>query len=274
MTRKENILRAIRFEKPDYIPMIFAINSACWHHDDQEGLKDLIESHKFLFPDYQRPEGKVEPDYGVTARKDVPYTDSWGCVWETTDDGIVGSVHQHPLASWDDFASYQAPDPNETNGTNPIDWDKIKVNTLRARENGELIGGGLPHGHTFLRLQDIRGYENLLFDMFDEEPNLPKLIGMVEEFNYQYVMKWLELKPDIMSYPEDLGMQVGPMISPDYLRKYIKPVYKRVMQPARDQGCIVHMHSDGDIRDLVDEDRKSTRLNSSHIPLSRMPSSA
>ena len=34
----------------------------------------------------------------------------------------------------------------------------------------------------------------------------------------------------------------------------------------------------GDIRSLVvlksEEDRKSTRLNSSHIPLSRMPSSA
>ena len=29
-----------------------------------------------------------------------------------------------------------------------------------------------------------------------------------------------------------------------------------------------------EIIDLVDRDRKSTRLNSSHIPLSRMPSSA
>jgi uroporphyrinogen-III decarboxylase len=56
-----------------------------------------------------------------------------------------------------------------------------------------------------------------------------------------------------MTYPEDLGMQVGPMLSPDHFRKYIKPVYQKLMKPAREQGCIVHMHSDGDIRALVDD---------------------
>jgi uroporphyrinogen decarboxylase len=53
--------------------------------------------------------------------------------------------------------------------------------------------------------------------------------------------------------PEDLGMQVGPMLSPEHLRKYIKPSYERLMKPARNAGCIIHMHSDGDIRDLVDD---------------------
>ncbi|HHH76028.1 MAG TPA: hypothetical protein ENL03_03270, partial [Phycisphaerae bacterium] len=102
-------------------------------------------------------------------------------------------------------------------------------------------------------MQDIRGYENLLFDMVDEEPNLTKLIEMVENFNFQFVSKWMKLAPDMMSYPEDLGMQVGPMLSPEFFRKYIKPVYQKIMKPARDKGCIVHMHSDGDIRTLVDD---------------------
>jgi uroporphyrinogen decarboxylase len=56
-----------------------------------------------------------------------------------------------------------------------------------------------------------------------------------------------------MGYAEDLGMQVGPMLSPEHLRKYIKPSYQRLMAPAREAGCIVHMHSDGDIRTLVDD---------------------
>ncbi|MCH5376722.1 MAG: hypothetical protein JJ992_22380, partial [Planctomycetes bacterium] len=64
---------------------------------------------------------------------------------------------------------------------------------------------------------------------------------------------WLELEPDLVSYPEDLGMQSGPMVSPDAFRKYIKPVYQRLMRPARERGSIVHMHSDGDIRTLVDD---------------------
>ena len=250
MTKRDNILRAIRFERPDYIPMIFQINDACWHHYDQEILQDLMEEHPFLFLDFKRQK-RVSPHYILNALKDKPYTDTWGCIWKTTDDGITGTVHGHPLSDWTNFDSYQPPDANITDGTYPINWKDIKTNAALKKDNGEFICGGLPHGHTFLRLQDIRGFENLIFDMHDEEPKLKQLIRMVEDFNLQYITKWIELEPDMVSYPEDLGMQVGPMISPKYFRKYIKPVYRRLMQPARDAGCIVHMHSDGDIRTLV-----------------------
>jgi len=253
MNHRENVLRAIRFETPERIPMAFCINAACWHHYDQTALQDLMAAHPLLFPAYQRPSGEVKPDYAVNARSHEPYTDFWSCVWQTTDDGITGSVHTHPLADWAAFDNFTAPNPNETDGTYPINWPSIRATVERQKEQGELIYGGLPHGHTFLRLQDLRGYEHLLFDMLDQEPNLAKLIAMIADFNYAQVTKWLDLKPDIMSYPEDLGMQNGPMLSPDCFRAYIKPVYQRIMKPARDRSCIVHMHSDGDIRALADD---------------------
>ncbi len=252
MTRCENILRAVRFEKPDYIPMIFATSGACWQNYDQNALQDLMEAHPFLFPRFRRQE-TVKPGFGFNACKDKPYTDPWGCVWTTSEDGIIGSVHGHPLSDWQTFSAYTPPDPEKTDGTYPIDWKKTKERVQRQREKGDFVSGGLPHGHTFLRLQDIRGYENLMFDMVDEEPRLLSLIEMVEEFNYNLVLKWMELEPDMMSYPEDLGMQVGPMLSPNDFRKFIKPVYRKLMEPARAAGCIVHMHSDGDIRLLADD---------------------
>ena len=79
------------------------------------------------------------------------------------------------------------PDPETTDGTYPIDWQQaFSESVMDKKAKGELVVGGLPHGHTFLRLQDIRGYENLIFDMADEEPRLRRLIDMVEEFNYRY----------------------------------------------------------------------------------------
>ena len=252
MSKRDNILKSVRFEYPDYIPMSFHINAACWHHYDQNTLQDLMEAHTFLFPHYHRQE-VVRPSYGLNQRKAEPYIDPWGCGWETTDDGITGTVLHHPLDNWSKLEGYTPPDPGKTDGTFPIDWRHIRTQVKQHKLAGRLVVGGLPHGHTFLRLQDIRGYENLIFDMLDEEPNLPTLINMVENFNHQFVLNWLECEPDIMSYPEDLGMQVGPMLSPRSFRKYIKPVYKRLMKPSRDRGCIVHMHSDGDIRTLVDD---------------------
>lgn len=253
MSDKENMLRCIRFETPEFIPMGFGINSACWHHYDQEALKDLMEQHPRLFPDYQRPPGEVKPTFALNARSGHPYRDPWGCVWETTDDGITGSVHGHPLNSWDGFDSYNPPDPEQTDGMYPFSWTAMEKNVQDARARGHLVRGGLPHGHTFLRLQDIRGYENLMFDMAEDHPNLKRLIGMVEDFNYRFVQKYMTLKPDIFYYPEDLGMQVGPMISPTHFVTYIKPVYRRLMKLAIDSGCIINMHSDGDIRILASE---------------------
>lgn len=253
MTHRENMLRAIRFESPEYIPMVFHINPACWHHYDQEMLKDFMESHPILFPGYIRPKGEIKPAYALNARSQAAYTDPWRCTWQTTDNGITGSVHDHPLSDWAGLKSYTPPDPGKTDGTFPLDWGKIETEVEQRRAEGKFVSGELPHGHTFLRLQDIRGYENLLIDMIDHEPRLSRLIAMVEEFNLEYVRRWMRLKPDMMSYPEDLGMQVGPMLSPDCFREYIKPVYQRLMKPARDFGCIVHMHSDGDIRMLVDD---------------------
>ena len=89
--------------------------------------------------------------------------------------------------------------------------------------------------------------------MADRDNRLMKLIEMVEEFSMGIVRRYANLGAAMMRYPEDLGMQVGPMLSPEQFRTYIKPIYRNLMVPAHDAGCLVHMHSDGDIRDLVDD---------------------
>ena len=252
MTAGENLKRAIRFERPEYIPVEFHINPACWNHYPHDALQELMVEHPLLFPGYE-PVKTVEPDFAPVQLKDHPYTDAWGCVWQTLEDGITGSVHQHPLADWAAFDNYIAPDPEVTNGLVPIDWAQEAKRLQAAKSAGNLSMAFLRHGHTFLQLVDIRGYENLMFDMIDEEPRLMQLIEMLEEFNLALIRRYIELGADFIAYPEDLGMQVGPMLSPDHFRKYIKPSYQRLMQPAREKGLILHMHSDGDIKSLVDD---------------------
>lgn len=253
MTSRENILRAVRFETPDHIPMAFHINGACWHHYPQEALIELKATHPLLFPGYDPASDRIERGYGGGSKAGQEYTDDWGCVWETTDDGIMGTVIRHPLADWANFDRYTPPDPGVSSGGGRHDWSATEAHVKAARAVGNLLSGGLRHGHTFLLLSDIRGYQNVLCDMVDDDPRFRRLLQMVEDFNMGVVQRWLKLGVEWMGYPEDLGMQVGPMISPALLRQYIKPSYQRLMKPARDAGCVVHMHSDGDIRDLVED---------------------
>lgn len=252
MNFKENVLKAIHFEKPEYIPMTFKINDMCWYTYPQEALFDLMESHPFLFPDFKRPSGFFHPTLRLNAREKAPFTDDWNCLWQTTSDGITGTVTEHPLTSWDSFPTYQPPNPERCMGIGPIDWNQEAIRIAHKREKQQLVKEGLRHGHTFLQLCDIRGYENLIFDMADEEPKLPKLISMIEAFNLFIVRKYLEMDVDLIAYPEDLGMQFGPMLSPAQFSHYIYPAYQKLMQPAALKGTPIHMHSDGDIRLLCD----------------------
>lgn len=253
MNARENYLRTVRFENPDYIPMCFHINDACWQYYPQEFLFEMMESHSFLFPYFQRPEGVFKPIFSPVARRDKPYRDDFGCLWHTTEDGITGTVTGHPLKDWKSFYKYQIPDPRVCTGIGPIDWKEFSRKTTEKRLAGQITMVSLRHGHTFLQLCDIRGYENLLYDMIDDVPELSLLIEKIADFNLYHIRQFVDAECDIIGFPEDLGMQNGPMISPRLFRKYIKPVYQKLMQPVREKGLIVHMHSDGHLHDLIDD---------------------
>ncbi len=249
-----NYTKAVRFERPDYIPMEFHINDSCWHHYPKEALWDLMEAHPFLFPDFKRPDSNWTPTYTLCSRKDEPYTDPMGCTWVTSDNGITGTVHGHPLSDWSSFGtSWQIADPNTSDGLYLVDWAAQEKAWADLKAEGKTFSGRLRHGHTFLQLCDLRGYENIMFDMVDEDPLLFELIEQLEEFNLSLVRRFIRNGCSSMQYPEDLGMQIGPMLSPEQFRKYIKPSYERLMKPAKDAGIPIHMHSDGDIRLLVDD---------------------
>lgn len=250
----DNFARAVRFEKPDFIPMTFSVNNACWHHYPKAALWDLMEEHRLLFPDFRRPAPDWMPELPLVARKDQPYLDPMGCTWVTADDGITGSVKGHPLADWDAFGTlWNIPDPEKTDGLYWVDWKEKEAEWAALKASGKTFQGKLRHGHTFLQLCDLRGYENVLTDMMDEEPKLLELLDQLTEFNLAVVRRFISGGCSAMKYPEDLGMQRGPMIPPALFREYIRPCYEKIMEPARKAGIPIHMHSDGDIRTLAQE---------------------
>ena len=250
MSARENILRAVRFETPERIPMSLWINPACSNHYPADALNELQESHPYLFPGYSRPTG---PPAVPKPPAQISFVDGWGVTRISPEEGIDYVSVGHPLADWGALEHYSVPPLPDLTAEEKARPSLAADNRRDAIGAGTMVYGGLPHGHTFLRLCDLRGYEALTFDMADGEPRLWRLIEMVEAHNTAAVRRDIRRGAELMSYPEDLGMQVGPMLSPDHLRTYIKPSYTRLMNMAREAGCIIHMHSDGDIRTLVDE---------------------
>ena len=108
MTEREDLLRVVRFERPDYIPMSFHVSAACWRHYPQEALIELMAAHPLLFPGFEPPSLPVQPQVAPWRRAGAPYVDSWGCTWETVEDGLTGAVIDRPLKTWDGLCVAQS----------------------------------------------------------------------------------------------------------------------------------------------------------------------
>ena len=246
MTNRENILRAIRFEHPEHIPIAFHISEAVFYNYDPHVIEELLESHPII-AGKQRMRWDMVERTRAADEQITEFTDTFGVAWRGVIDGIRGAVQNHPLADLEKVRDYQFPPVPQ------FHLEADRANVQNAKDNGRFTSAGLEHGHTFLRLTDLCGYENTLMAMADDDDNMKLLIEKLEEYNAAFIRHYAKVGYDMLSFPEDLGMQIGPMISPALFREYIKPSYKRLMQPARDSGAIIHMHSDGDIRTLVDD---------------------
>jgi uroporphyrinogen decarboxylase len=252
--KKTNLLKTVHFDHPDQVPVIFHINSSCWDHYPREELSRLIEDHPFLFPE-GLPEwaGNTDPvPYADWCRKDEPWTDPWGCLWETSLSGYIGAVTRHPLGPGDSLKEYPVPDFMKTTHWYPVEW--IEGRPPKGGSIGFfdcLSSGEIGHGHTFLKILDILGYENALLGMYDDSALVKGLLERIEAFNFGLAEQFVNVSGvEWLGYAEDLGMQTGPMLSPDMFHKYIMPSYQRIMKVASENDVIIHMHSDGDIRDL------------------------
>ncbi len=245
MTQRENRLRTIRFEHPEYIPVSFWPCDAVYTAYDPHAVEELLESHPHIagknMMRWDLVEQKAEGNYHRR------FFDEFGVEWEESIQGIRGAVRTHPLADFSKIKDYRFPELPKFN----LEAERAAVEQRKAK--GMFTTNSLEHGHTFLRLTDLCGYDTVLMGMMDEDEDLQLLIERLEEYNAAFVEHWCKCGYDMLGLPEDLGMQVGPMISPELFRKYIKPSYQRLMKPIRDAGIVVSMHSDGDIRTLADD---------------------
>jgi len=241
MNNRENYLRALQFDGPEWIPVsAFILNAAWLKH--REALESIVLDHPRLFG--ERKKGEINFD-GILASHKEYERDGWGCLWRAVQPGIIGQVVGHPLLDWEALETIVPPDPLAD------DWEAIETRVQSEKERGLLTRGG---GAYFMdTLIGMRGFENIMMDFATDPPELQRLIDMIMEYNLPAVNRWLDIGVDIMGFHSDIGTQRGPMMSREHFRKYLKPMYKSVFQTCRQRGALVEYSSDGNLLELVDD---------------------
>jgi len=248
MNDRENYLRALEFRGPEWIPCRVVMHPTLWKQH-REKLEGIVLDHPRIFPEHEK--GSVDYDNIPDRWRVGQLTDSWGCVWENLDEGVIGQVVGHPLADWKAFDDYVPPDPLTTADFGERDWPAAERFIRKRKDMGLLTQG---HGERLFDLMyALRGFENLMIDIATDAPQLPRLVDMILDYEMKLVGKWLEIGVDEIYFHTDIGTQDALMISPAKFRKYIKPMFKTLFQTCRRAGTHVRLSSDGCLLEIVDD---------------------
>ncbi|MDP6779422.1 MAG: uroporphyrinogen decarboxylase family protein [Candidatus Latescibacteria bacterium] len=222
MSAHEDRLKALSFEYPEYIPVGVGILPAAWIKY-REQLDALVAAHPILFGE-QNQDRDYDAVGGTYAIGE--HVDAWGCVWSNIHHGNESIVTGHPVPTRESVRQLEAP--------------------------GQDIG--LPHGFMYLRLGDLRGFEELMVDFAEEPPELQMLIDTVLAYNLRQArlrLRDMGDEPTLVYFGDDLGMQHALPVSPEAWRKHLKPCFQQIYAPYIDAGHSIYMHTDGHILEII-----------------------
>lgn len=216
-------IKSIKRLYPRRIPVSAGILPAAWMKH-REALDEIVSRHPLIFGTRAKPR-----DYDSVWSNtyiEGKHVDTWGCVWSNVKTGMEAIVTGHPAPTRESVRGLSIPEEDDN----------------------------MPHGFMFLRLADIRGFDEIMMDFAEEPPELQMLIDKVLEYNLRQVHKRLrnQSKPGrIMYFGDDLGMQQSLPISPEKWRRYLKPCFQQIYAPVREAGHYVYMHTDGHIVEII-----------------------
>ncbi len=246
-----NLLKAMRFERPDWIPASVSILPAAWFKYG-EAIEPILAAHPKLFPHYKK--GQFKNIRLGRSYRTGRWRDAWGVLWDNCVEGMaaIPVEEEAPLRDWAAMEGYVPPDPLKVDdeGT-PVDWEARAKSIAVSKERGGLPSGGFIHGFMYMRLFYLRGFTNFMMDIGARDPRLDRLIAMVRDFNVNIVRKYLDLGIEIMNGGDDLGMQTALPMSPADWRRYLKPAFETIFGPCRDRGVYVYLHSDGHMLEVI-----------------------
>ncbi len=214
---------------------------------DNRLMKALDTSVRYV---HLRPPG----DYQADLTPDGRFTDEWGLIHAPNEYGIY-QLEGNPLANADisDLDHYKWPDPAD-----PARVEGLREEVLDIFNNTEYaIGAYRPTISGIFEISHyLRGMERLLMDTVQNQTFVEALFSKLTDLLIGYYDVYMDVVGpyiQIVELADDLGTQIGPMISPRSYRKLIKEKHTRLIASVKKKAPQVKflLHSCGSVKAFI-----------------------
>lgn len=221
MNLKERVTRAITFQSPDKPPLYYRTDPR---------RSDIVQAA------YNAPTRFIDRDRTI---------DEWGCAWGNIIGTGTGYVVRHPLAGWSDFDSYTMPDPRRSDRFGEIEA-AVKAHPDKFVAAALGLSG-------FSLMSELRGFENLLMDFYDQPGLLERLADKVFDFETAAIEEIGRRGADGVWFFDDWGTEQALFIEPALWRRFFKDRYAAHFRLIHDLGMRSFFHSCGQVWPIIPE---------------------
>ena len=154
--------------------------------------------------------------------------------------------HHGPIGSWEEFEAYPWPDINNVSFD---DIEKLKA----LLPDGMKVTATLPGG-VLENLISLIGFEPLCYKLVEDPALVQAVVDKVGEGELSVYKRLCEYDHvGLLWLNDDMGFKTQTMITPKYLREYVFPWQKKLVEYAHSHGKLVVLHACGNLREVMDD---------------------
>lgn len=216
MTPKENLLRAIRHEGPEWVP---------------NGMEAVVTIGA---PVVERP-GRTGPD-------------AFGVRWALEEGAQGGTYPAHggnpvrDLRAWREQVTMPE--------VESLDWEAIRKQAEAVDRAERLVCGFVEMG-LFERTYLLLGMEEALMAYVTEPDAMTELVAAIADYKIRLIERFDDTADlDMVWYGDDWGTQDNLFVPPDTWRWVLRPHTQRIYDCMKARGIIVNQHSCGRIESV------------------------
>ncbi len=226
ITRKERVRRAIKFQDPDQMPIVF------WNRDQTKG--EVMLYHLSL----------GSPGHGTANAWDWSVNE-WGYRLEKLDDGTMGHATEPFYRDLPRSEEVHIPALRERERMSAV-LEFFAVCGDRYRLASFDLSG-------FTVYTLLRGFEYAMQDFLLDPEGFAGLMDGIMDFECELMRMAAHHGFDGIHFADDWGTQNGLMISPALWRKLFKPRYRRQFELAHELGLDVWYHCCGNFAQIAED---------------------